>query len=133
MAVGINREKTFFVFLIIGAIKKIQKPGASLVLTFLYPFLSTKVESIWWDSPFKWPLCRSSRRARTLESLSSLYVEEDVVKNLEESARLQRAYASYFDKIVVNENWEDTYLKIMNSLEDAEHDSTWVPAKWVYS
>jgi hypothetical protein len=77
--------------------------------------------------------CRSSRRARTLESLSSLYVEEDVVKNLEESARLQRAYASYFDKIVVNENWEDTYLKIMNSLEDAEHDSTWVPAKWVYS
>lgn len=76
---------------------------------------------------------RSSRRARTLESLSSLYVEEDVVKNLEESARLQRAYASYFDKIVVNENWEDTYLKIMNALEDAEHDSTWVPAKWVYS
>lgn len=31
----------------------------------------------------------SSRRARTLESLSSLYVEEDVMKNLEESARLQ--------------------------------------------
>ena len=79
------------------------------------------------------PCCRSSRRARTLESLSSLYVEEDVVKNLEESARLQRAYASYSDKIVVNENWEDTYLKIMNALEDAEHDSTWVPAKWVYS
>ena len=33
----------------------------------------------------------SSRRARTLESLSSLYVEEDVMKNLEESARLQVA------------------------------------------
>ena len=76
---------------------------------------------------------RSSRRAKTLESLSSLYVEEDIVKNLEESARLQRAYASYYDKIIVNESWDDTYLKIMNAIEDVEHDSSWVPAKWVYS
>jgi len=75
----------------------------------------------------------SSRRARTLTSLSSLYVEEDVVKNLEDSARMQRAYASFFDKIVVNESIEDTYLKIMNALEDVEHDASWVPAKWVYS
>merc|ERR1712203_692392 len=37
-------------------------------------------------------LRHSSRRGRTLESLSSLYVEEDVVRNLEESAKLQRAY-----------------------------------------
>ena len=76
---------------------------------------------------------RSSRRARTLESLSSLYVEEDIVKNLEESARMQRAYARYYDKIVVNESINDTYLKVMNALEDVEHDSSWVPAKWVYS
>jgi len=76
---------------------------------------------------------RSSRRGKTLESLSSLYVEEDLVKNLEESGRLQRAYARYYDKIVVNESWDDTYLKIMNALEDVEHDSSWVPAKWVYS
>lgn len=75
----------------------------------------------------------SSRRARTLESLSSLYVEEDVVKNLEDSARMQRAYAGFFDKIVVNESIEDSYLKIMNALEDVEHDASWVPAKWVYS
>jgi len=75
----------------------------------------------------------SSRRGRTLESLSSLYVEEDVVKNLEESAKLQRAYANYFDLIVVNESWEDTYMKIMNALDDVEHEASWVPAKWVYS
>ena len=75
----------------------------------------------------------SSRRGRTLESLSSLYVEEDVVKNLEESAKLQRAYANYFDLIVVNESWEDTYTKIMNALDDVEHEASWVPAKWVYS
>jgi len=75
----------------------------------------------------------SSRRGRTLESLSSLYVEEDVVKNLEESAKLQRAYANYFDLIVINESWEDTYMKIMNALDDVEHEASWVPAKWVYS
>ena len=36
----------------------------------------------------------SSRRAKTLESISSLYVEEDVMRNLEESARIERAYRS---------------------------------------
>jgi len=75
----------------------------------------------------------SSRRGRTLESLSSLYVEEDVVKNLEESAKLQRAYSSFFDLVVVNESWEESYSKIINALDDVEHEPSWVPAKWVYS
>ena len=75
----------------------------------------------------------STRRGRTLDSLSSMYVEEDVVKNLEESAKMQRAYANYFDLIVVNESWEDTYIKIMNGLDDVENEPSWVPAKWVYS
>ena len=42
---------------------------------------------------------RSSRRARTLESLSSLYVEEDIVKNLEESARMQHKHHVSLKKI----------------------------------
>jgi len=75
----------------------------------------------------------STRRGRTLDSMSAMYVEEDVVKNLEESAKLQRAYANYFDLIVVNESWEDTYIKIMNGLDDVENEHSWVPAKWVYS
>jgi len=75
----------------------------------------------------------STRRGRTLDSMSGMYVEEDVVKNLEESAKLQRAYANFFDLIVVNESWEDTYIKIMNGLDDVENEPSWVPAKWVYS
>jgi len=62
-----------------------------------------------------------------------LYVEEDVVRNLEESDKLQRAYCNYFDLVVVNESWEETYMKVMNALEDVEHESSWVPSKWVYS
>ena len=75
----------------------------------------------------------SSRRGRNLDSLGTLYMEEDVVKNLEESAKLQRAYANYFDLIVVNESWDETYVKIMNALDDVENEPSWVPAKWVYS
>ena len=78
-------------------------------------------------------LRHSSRRGRTLESLSSLYVEEDVVRNLEESAKLQRAYCNYFDLVVVNESWEETYMKVITALDDVEHESSWVPSKWVYS
>merc|ERR1712032_1360547 len=47
--------------------------------------------------------------------------------------KLQRAYANFFDLIVVNESWEDTYIKIMNGLDDVENEPSWVPAKWVYS
>ena len=75
----------------------------------------------------------SSRRARTLESMSSLYAEEDVIRNLEESAVMQRAYMNYFDLVVVNDSWDDTFNKIMNALDDTENEATWVPEKWVYS
>ena len=59
------------------------------------------------------PFRYSSRRARTLESLSSLYVEEDVMKNLEESARLQVTIVYYlssskdFAQAIVNYSCRD--------------------------
>lgn len=40
---------------------------------------------------------------------------------------------TFFDLIVVNDSWEDTYTKIMNALDDVENEASWVPAKWVYS
>ena len=48
-----------------------------------------------------------------MESLTSIYAEEDVVKNLEESARMQRAYANYFDLVVVDESHDQTYREVM--------------------
>ncbi len=51
----------------------------------------------------------SSRRARTLDSISSLYVEEDVVKNLEESSRIERAFGHMFDLVVVNDSHDQTF------------------------
>ena len=75
----------------------------------------------------------SSRRARTMESLTSLYAEEDVVKNLEESARLQRAFANYFDLVVVDESHDQTYREVMEAWMALSVMDQWVPSTWVYS
>ena len=75
----------------------------------------------------------SSRRARTMESLTSLYAEEDVVKNLEESARLQRAFANYFDLVVINESYEQTYREVMEAWMALQVMDQWVPSTWIYS
>lgn len=75
----------------------------------------------------------SSRRAQTLQSISSLYVEEDVMKNLEESARLQRAYGHYFDLVVVNESHDQTFRRVMEEWHRVSLTEQWVPSTWVYS
>merc|ERR1719266_285505 len=75
----------------------------------------------------------SSRRARTLESLASLYAEEDVVKNLEESAVMQRAFANYFDLVVINESHEQTYREVMEAWMALQVMDQWVPSTWIYS
>ena len=75
----------------------------------------------------------SSRRAQTMQSLTSLYAEEDVVKNLEESARLQRAFANYFDLVVVDESHDQTYREVMEAWMALSVMDQWVPSTWVYS
>ncbi|CAG5056603.1 unnamed protein product [Parnassius apollo] len=74
----------------------------------------------------------SSRRARTLESLASLYEEEDMKKTLEESARIERNYEKYIDLVIVNNNLDTTYSKIMDALHSLSTDHQWVPVSWIY-
>ena len=59
----------------------------------------------------------SSRRARTLESLSSLYVEEDVMKNLEESARLQVQALYLFNFVSFSNTKKLCVLRVFKSLK----------------
>ena len=68
-----------------------------------------------------------------MESLTSIYAEEDVVKNLEESARMQRAYANYFDLVVVDESHDQTYREVMEAWYALSIMDQWVPSTWVYS
>ncbi|XKL67103.1 hypothetical protein PGB90_010523 [Kerria lacca] len=74
----------------------------------------------------------SSRRARTLESLASLYEEEDFKKTLEESSCLQRTYEKYIDMVIVNEDFDKTFLKVVEVLDTLANQDQWVPVNWVY-
>lgn len=74
----------------------------------------------------------SSRRARTLESLASLYEEEDLRQTLEESSCLQRSYEKYIDQIIVNEDFDITFRKVVEALETLSTEHQWVPVNWVY-
>lgn len=74
----------------------------------------------------------SSRRARTMESLASFIEDEDLRRTMEESARLQRAYDKYIDVVVVNEDFDLTFQKLMDALDTLSTESQWVPVQWIY-
>ncbi|XP_055296279.1 protein PALS2 isoform X4 [Sitodiplosis mosellana] len=74
----------------------------------------------------------SSRRARTLESLASLYEDDDLITTVEESALLQRKYEKYLDMVIVNEDFDITFRKVIEALEALSHEHQWVPVNWIY-
>lgn len=74
----------------------------------------------------------SSRRARTLESLASLYEEEDLRKTLEESSCLQRTFEKYIDEVIVNDDFDSTFRKVLQTLDSLSTEHQWVPLSWVY-
>ncbi|XP_054715686.1 LOW QUALITY PROTEIN: protein PALS2-like [Uloborus diversus] len=73
-----------------------------------------------------------SRRARTMESLASLYEEEDLQTTVEESARLQRAYERYFDLVLLNANFNKTFEELKAAIDALTTQPQWVPISWVY-
>nr|SVE75020.1 EOG090X032R [Daphnia dolichocephala] len=73
----------------------------------------------------------SSRNLGTVRILSFFY-EEDFKNALEESARIQRIYEKYFDQIIVNEDPDQTFRKVVEALEILSNQHQWVPVSWVY-
>ncbi|EDW04114.1 protein PALS2 [Drosophila grimshawi] len=74
----------------------------------------------------------SSRRARTLESLASLYEDDDLISTVEESSFVQRKYEKYFDMIIVNEDFDETFRQVVETLDQMSHEEQWVPVNWIY-
>ncbi|KAG5683504.1 hypothetical protein PVAND_012779 [Polypedilum vanderplanki] len=74
----------------------------------------------------------SSRRARTLESLASLYEDDELVNQVEESMMLQRKYEKYLDMVIVNEDFDTTFRQVLDALETLSHEHQWVPINWIY-
>ncbi|XP_023032324.1 protein PALS2 isoform X2 [Drosophila willistoni] len=74
----------------------------------------------------------SSRRARTLESLASLYEDDDLVATVEESSFVQRKYEKYFDMVIVNDDFDETFRQVVETLDQMSHEEQWVPVNWIY-
>ncbi|XP_034251713.1 MAGUK p55 subfamily member 6 isoform X2 [Thrips palmi] len=74
----------------------------------------------------------SSQRARTLQSLQTMFEEEDLLRMVEESACLQRTYEKYIDYVIVNEDHDETFRKVVQQLETLSSEHQWVPVNWVY-
>nr|XP_022911662.1 MAGUK p55 subfamily member 6 isoform X2 [Onthophagus taurus] len=74
----------------------------------------------------------SSRRARTLESLASLYEEDDLKKTLEDSASMQRMYDKYIDLVITNKDFDSTFRQVIEALDNLTTEHQWVPVNWIY-
>ncbi|XP_068140509.1 protein PALS2 isoform X2 [Drosophila tropicalis] len=102
----------------------------------------------------------SSRRARTLESLASLYEatlvalldlclntqtllnsydlyqsfaqDDDLIATVEESSFVQRKYEKYFDMVIVNDDFDETFRQVVETLDQMSHEEQWVPVNWIY-
>lgn len=74
----------------------------------------------------------SSQRARTLQSLQTMFEEEDLLRMVEESSCLQRTYEKYIDTVIVNEDHDETFRKVVQQLDTLSSGDQWVPVNWVY-
>lgn len=63
---------------------------------------------------------------------SYIFQEEDLRRTLEDSACLQRAYDKYIDMTIVNEDFDQTFRKVLEALETLSVEHQWVPVNWVY-
>lgn len=58
--------------------------------------------------------------------------EDDLKKAVEESACLQRAYDKYVDQVIVNEDFDITFRKVVEALDTLSAEHQWVPVNWIY-
>lgn len=45
---------------------------------------------------------------------------------------LQRAFDKYIDLVIVNEDFDQTFLQVHEALNKISNEHQWVPVNWVY-
>lgn len=65
-------------------------------------------------------------------NISYFMQDDDLISTVEESAFVQRKYEKYFDMIIVNEDFDDTFRKVVETLDQMSHEDQWVPINWIY-
>jgi len=60
------------------------------------------------------------------------FTDEELRETIEESEQLYDLYSHYFDLTIINEDFDDTYNKVKDSIQTLSTDIQWVPVNWVY-
>lgn len=79
--------------------------------------------------------CQDTLRRASGPVLDPLVVprqDVDLRKTVDESARIQRAYAHYFDLTIVNDNLDKAFETLQAAVDGLCTDPQWVPVNWVY-
>ena len=58
--------------------------------------------------------------------------DDDLIATVEESAFVQRKYEKYFDMVIINEDFDDTFRQVVETLDEMSHQDQWVPVNWIY-
>lgn len=67
-----------------------------------------------------------------LISFYGVWQDDDLVQAVEESALLQRKYEKYLDLTIVNEDFDITFRKVIEALDELAHSHQFVPVNWIY-
>lgn len=96
--------------------------------------LTTKVLTV---RPEAFPRCSFSAACGESRRLSHACAtrpsqENDLKKTVDESARIRRAYAHYFDLTIVNNNLDKAFDALQDAVARLFVEPQWVPVSWVY-
>ncbi|XP_055714060.1 protein PALS2 isoform X6 [Phlebotomus papatasi] len=58
--------------------------------------------------------------------------DDDLIQAVEESALLQRKYEKYLDLTIINEDFDITFRKVIEALDELAHSHQFVPVNWIY-
>lgn len=58
--------------------------------------------------------------------------DDDLISTVEESSFVQRKYEKYFDMVIVNDDFDETFRQVVETLDQMSHEEQWVPVNWIY-
>ncbi|GAB1602482.1 MAGUK p55 subfamily member 6-like [Argonauta hians] len=67
-------------------------------------------------------------RGRALE----LKTEEDFLHMVDESVQIEQVYKSYFDLIIINDDFNQSYQSLREAIDELSNETQWVPSSWIY-
>lgn len=71
---------------------------------------------------------RRSRASRP--SVNELFQEEQFIATVKESRSIEKTYRGYFDDSVVNDDFDTTYMYVLERIKSLHRGAKWIPVDW---